>query len=89
MTISMKDRAILRELAKQQMELAHSARNQELYKLWLTSGGKNQQRPMIRIELGTFEHEVLPGLMQCEGEEARANRRSCQFKCRFDAGFNL
>ena len=75
MTISQKDRAILREVAKQQAELAASKRNQELYKLWLTSGGKNQQRPMIRIELGTFEHEVLPGLMQCEGAEARAMER--------------
>lgn len=75
MTISQKDRAILRELARQQMELAQSARNQELYRLWRTTGGKRQERPMIRIELGTFEHEILPGLMQCEGEFARQMER--------------
>ena len=31
---------------------------------------------MIRIELGTFEHEILPGLMQCEGEYARMMERN-------------
>ena len=71
MTITQKDRAILCELAKQQMELANSKRNQELYRLWCTTGGKQQERTMIRIELGTFEHEILPNLMQCEGEMAR------------------
>ena len=75
MTISQKDRAILRELAKQQVELAASERNQELTRLWTTTGGKNQERPMIRIELGTFEHEYLPELMQCEGDIARSMER--------------
>ncbi len=72
MNISSKDRGILRELAKKTVELSNSERNLALYRDWLEYGSsKTPARPMIRIELGTFAHEVLPDLMQCEGAEAR------------------
>ena len=76
MIISQKDRQILRDLAKRQMELAHSPRNQQLYQDWLAYG-KSQTaiRPLIRIELNTFEHQLLPAMQRCEGEEARAIER--------------
>ena len=72
MSISAKDRSVLREIAKKQMELAHSARNRQLYQDWVSYGkSKSGFRPMIRIEIETFEHQLLPGMMRCEGEEAR------------------
>ncbi|MBP3428213.1 MAG: hypothetical protein J6M47_08130 [Clostridia bacterium] len=70
--VSVKDRAILREIAARRMELAHSARNEQLYKDWVAYGAsKDGVRPMIRIEIETFEHELLPDLLRCEGEHAR------------------
>lgn len=70
--ISQQDRAILRELAQKQMELAHSPRNQQLYQDWLAYGAsKGGTRPMIRIEIETFEHQLLPAMQRCEGEHAR------------------
>ncbi len=72
MNISPKDRGILRELAKKTAELSNSERNQTLYREWLEYGSsKTPARPMIRIEIETFEHEVLPDLTRCEGIEAR------------------
>lgn len=64
---------MLRELAKRQIELAASERNQRLYHDWLAHGSSRAaSRPMIRIEINTFEHQILPALAKCEGEEARA-----------------
>lgn len=72
MQISQKDRGILRNLAKRQAELAASPRNQQLLKDWTAFGTTSPNRPMITIELGTFEHQILPKLMQCESPEARS-----------------
>ncbi len=73
MPISAKDRAILRDLAKRQVELANSERNQQLWQDWMAYGSSKTPvgRPLIRVELPTFEHQILPDLLQCEGEEAR------------------
>lgn len=74
--ISNQDRQILRELAKKQMELAHSPRNERLYQEWEAYGSsKSGQRPMIRIEIETFEHQLLPEMQRCEGEHAREIER--------------
>lgn len=76
MSISPKDRQILRDLAARQMELATSPRNQQLYQEWMAHGStKTITRPLIRIEIGTFEHQLLPVMQRCEGEEARAIER--------------
>lgn len=72
MMISQKDRQILRELAARQMELAASPRNQKLYQDWMAYGNaKDGIRPLIRIEINTFEHQLLPAMQRCEGEDAR------------------
>ena len=72
MMISQKDRAILREIAARRMELAQSERNKQLYADWVAYGNaKGGTRPMIRIEIDTFEHQLLPGMQRCEGERAR------------------
>lgn len=77
MAISQNDRARLRELAKEQAELAASERNRRLYQSWMEYGSNTApSRAMIRIELGTFEQDVLPPLMRCEGERARQIERS-------------
>jgi len=67
-----KDRDHLRELAKKQMELAHSPKMSELRKAWENHGAFSPaSRPMILIEIGTFADDFLPQLMQCEGDSAR------------------
>lgn len=73
MNISQRDRTVLRELARRQIELANSERNQKLYGDWMAYGSSRTPvvRPLIRIELNTFEHQLLPDLMRCEGETAR------------------
>ena len=51
------------------MELLRSRR---LYREWVAFGNREPgARPMLTIELGTFQGEMLDPLMQCEGEEAR------------------
>lgn len=72
MSISPSDRNILRDLAKQQLELAKSPKNESLIQAWKEHGAfKKGSRPMIMIELGTFAPEILPPLQKCEGDEAR------------------
>ena len=73
MSISPKDRQILRDLARRQLELANSPRNLQNYADWMANGASKTQatRPLIRIETNTFEHELMPAMMQCEGAEAR------------------
>lgn len=77
MSISQSDREILRDLARYQNELAHSPRNRQLFADWMANGASREQvtRPLIRIEINTFEHQILPGMMKCEGEEARGIER--------------
>ena len=73
MSISAKDREILRDLARYQLELANSPRNKQNSADWMANGASKTQvtRPLIRIETNTFEHQIMPPLMKCEGEEAR------------------
>lgn len=71
MMISPKDRQILREVAAQAAELAASPRNQQLYQDWMDYGAGKDVRPLIRIEIDTFEHQLLPQLLRCEGRRAR------------------
>lgn len=73
MPISEKDRRILRDLARKTMELANSERNRRIYADWMANGESKIQvtRPLIRIELDSFQQEILPPLMRCEGDAAR------------------
>ena len=70
--ISQKDKHIIRELAKKQLELANSPKNRQIEKDWLLNNTfKPGRRPMIHIEMWTFENDVLPPYLKCEGEQAR------------------
>ncbi len=73
MSISAKDRQILRDLAHYQLELANSPRNRQTYADWMANGASKTQvtRPLIRIELSSFQHQIMPAFQKCEGEEAR------------------
>lgn len=72
MNIFGKDLEILRDLVKHQKELALSPEMDRLREEWRTHGSfKHGSRPMVTIELGTFAGDIIPGLMRCQGEEAR------------------
>ncbi|NLG25539.1 MAG: hypothetical protein GX558_09305 [Clostridiales bacterium] len=74
--ITEKDRQRLRALAGEQAERAAGDLNARIYADWMAHGaGSPGSRPMIRIELNTFEPEVIPALQKCEGDEARAIER--------------
>ena len=62
-TISEKDRIILRDLAKRQLELACSDTMKKLEKNWLANNMCRPNRPMVTIELGTFQNDVIPGIV--------------------------
>ena len=73
MSITQKERSRLRDLAKQQLEIAHSPKMEQIVRDWKKHGRFDaDSRPMITIELGTFRQDILPPLMECESEEAQA-----------------
>ncbi len=75
--ISRQDRERLRALAARQAELAHSPAMDRLRGEWERHGRfEKGARPMIRIELWTFEQDVLPPLMRCQGQQARKIERN-------------
>lgn len=66
MHITQTDRAILRELAKHQMDLAYSKENKMVQNEWYRHHRFEKGRPMVHIEIGTFEHEIIPKRLRCE-----------------------
>ena len=69
--ISIKDKEILRNLAKTQKEYANSLENLELTDLWTKHNTLRGERPMICIEVESFEQEVIHPLLLCEDSQAR------------------
>lgn len=69
--ITEKDRAILRRLAAKQMEIAHSEINLKRVEEWKRHNAFKGDRPMIHIELDTFEEEMLGPLLCCTDPVAR------------------
>ncbi|MEG0897683.1 MAG: hypothetical protein RSF73_09090, partial [Ruthenibacterium sp.] len=66
-----KDREILRALADEQMTLANSPANKACIKAWYQHNACAGERPMVHLEMDTFEQEVIPPLLRCEDEKAR------------------
>ena len=66
-----KDRERLRYLAAHQLEIANSPKNLERVELWKRHNMYKGERPPIHIEVGTFAHEAINPLLQCEDEYAR------------------
>lgn len=76
MEISQKDLAVLKDLAKKQLEIANSEKMKAIYADWEKHGSfKSESRPMITIETWTFMDDIIPPLMKCEGERAREIER--------------
>lgn len=69
--ISKSDKQILREVAKKQMDFAKMERNEKLKEEWTKHNELQGERPMIHLEAGTFEHEILPQRLRCEGGFAK------------------
>ena len=69
--ISAQDRAILRDLAKKQLELANREENTRRIKEWYLHNALQGEKPMIHLEMGSFEQEIIPDRMRCEGAFAR------------------
>lgn len=69
--ISDKDRKILRDLATRQIEYANSERNKLNKEEWYRHRRFEPGKPMIHIEIDTFEHELIPPRIKCESELAR------------------
>ena len=69
--ISKKDLEIIRSLANQQYEYSQADAMKSLKKEWLNHNTFKGSRPMVYIELGTFEQEIVPPLLKCEGKQAR------------------
>jgi len=70
-SISVKDRQILRNLAKKQLEIARSERNKNLIKDWIDLTACRIDRPLVTIEMYFFAPEVNSKRLVCEGEQAR------------------
>lgn len=79
--ISAQDRAILRELAKKQLELANREENKRRIKEWYLHNALQGEKPMIHLEMGSFEQEIIPDRMRCEGAFARTLEKKllCNF----------
>ena len=72
MTISARDKYILRDTAAHQMELAYSPRNIALEKLWLRHNACLGERPTVCMDWRPFAGEIITPLLRCEGEDARS-----------------
>lgn len=74
--IGEKDREILRETAKKQLEYANMESNLQRKKEWYLHNELKGERPMVQLELGTFAHEIIPQRLRCQGEFARMVERT-------------
>lgn len=69
--ISAEDRAILREVAKKQIELANREENKNRIDAWYRHNSLQGEKPLIHLEMWTFSQEILPQRLKCKGEFAR------------------
>ena len=79
--VSGQDRQILRELAKKQVFYANQECNLKRREEWYRHNELQGERPLIHLEMGTFEQEILPERMRCTGDFARQLERAlyCNF----------
>ena len=61
------DRTILRELAKRQLEISQSVKTRSGFLLWKAHNAFQPSAPVVHVEIDTFEQEILPSLLRCEG----------------------
>ena len=64
-TVQKWERERLRELAEKQLEYAESELNQKRIKEWYLHNDLKGERPMVQLEMGTFEQEIIPQRLKC------------------------
>lgn len=69
------ERDILRELARRQLEAANSEKNLRRVAEWKKHNALTGERPMIHIEIDTFEQEVIAPRLRCETNLGRRLER--------------
>ena len=69
--MTLQEKQILRDLAQKQLEVSHSPKNQERIALWKRHNACKGERPVIHIEMDTFEQEIIPQLLRCQDPMAR------------------
>ena len=74
--VSTQERQILRELAKKQAFYANQECNLKRREEWYRHNEQQGERPLVHLEMGTFEQEILPERMRCTGEFARQIERT-------------
>ncbi len=74
--VSTQERQILRELAKKQAFYANQECNLKRREEWYRHNEQQGERPLVHLEMGTFEQEILPERMHCSGEFARQIERT-------------
>ena len=70
--IPLKDREILRTLAKRRLEYANCPKNDEILKKWDALAQGRKESPTVRLLFSNFTHEVITPRMQCESDAARS-----------------
>ena len=79
--ITERDRATLREVASQYMEIAHSAKNEERRRLWTDHNDLRESRPLVLIEsFPATDTMVTPDVLECEEEWARGLEQTLRVK---------
>lgn len=73
--ISVKERERLRELAKKQYEYSQLPIMKEKEREWYKHNNLQGEKPMIHIEMGTFDNEIISGLLTCETKIGRKIER--------------
>lgn len=73
--ILLKDRIILKNLARKQVEYAYSQQNDLILKKWKSQAEGKREQPTIRLLFSNFPHEVITPRLQCEGKKARQIER--------------
>lgn len=70
--ISIKDRTILRRIACKCYEMSQKPEMKLLKRKWIDHHGEGESEPLITVELDTFYDEVVPPMLECEGDLARS-----------------
>lgn len=70
-----RDREILRSLAHTQLEWANDPKNLECREAWRRHGALQKSRPLVSVEIDTFEQEVVTNRLRCEDAQARRLER--------------
>ena len=61
----------LRELARKQLEYAHSPRNEQIIQQWQALAEGRRENPTIRLLYNNFRDEVITPRLMCQDEDAR------------------